>query len=149
MVKSSGQNPAVIRERIALVARLNSERDIRSATVPAHPNLVFKSPPTSPSDDPSELESSKGDNLAFRAYRDWLREALWAHGDLRAIGDCDADNRYVAEVGKLRSELQRLTMTEAVAWKQLVYEHHYAVNLDPTHREPTVMGGGKFSVILG
>ena len=81
-------------------------------------------------------------------YRGWLREALWSYGDLPAIGDCDADNRYVAEVGKLRSELQGLMMAEAVAWKRLVYEHHYAVNLDPAHPQPDVMDGGECFMAL-
>ena len=131
-----------IRERFLLVANLNSARDVLVRALTDSPNLIFKAPPTSASDPLSELDGSKGDNVPFSQYRSWLEDAVWKHGDLPPVGHVDADHRYVAEIRKLRSELERLAMLEAVAWNRLVHESLYRVNLDPSRPEVQVVNGG-------
>ncbi len=130
------QDPHAVGERVALVARLNSARVLRSRTVPDQPKLVFKELPAADSDPPGELDRSKGDGTAYSAYQDWLNQVLWKHGDLPPLGDKDADGRYTAEVRCLRTELARLAAVKTKAWSRLINEQLFNYDADPDANEP-------------
>lgn len=139
------QDKHAIRERFALVARLDSRRSLKCQTLPAEPRLIFKTAPTSFTDPPGDLDGTRGDNLVFDSYYNWLRTEIWAVGELGPVGDNDADGRFIGEVKKLREELERLATLKARAWRQLMYQTLCAG--DAEARDVPVVNAGTYDRI--
>ena len=115
------KDPQLVRERFGLVSRLNADRDRKSSALHSHPKLSFKSSPNSPVDPPGLLDDTMKETTQFLDYYTWLNDQLSEHGNLPPVGHKDADNRYTAEVEKIRDEVRRLDRLRVEAWNRLVY----------------------------
>lgn len=118
-----------IRQRLSLIATLQSNLDLRSCTVERNIDLAFK-PVSELSETPGELEDSGARNTAFTAYQAWIEQTLAEHGDLPPVEDKDADNSFAGLLRTIRREQQRIRDIKSRAWKKQMWAQFVAVEAE-------------------
>ncbi|KAL7284371.1 hypothetical protein ACG7TL_001661 [Trametes sanguinea] len=102
-----------IRELASMEASLHRETKL----LPQNPNLLFRAPPVSLDDPPSNLVSNNRDTATFIGLRQWLETQQSCLRSLPPVGHKDADSRRLLMINRTSGWLSALATTERSAWE--------------------------------
>ena len=107
------------KKRLRLLANLQSVLDKMCILVPNDLTLAFDAEPTSASTPTPEPTTP-----SFRTFHAWLLDQMrYVSKELAPIGDHDMDQRRVALLRRLTSEMNRLQQMKETAWAHLLVTH--------------------------